>query len=40
MDRIRDEVATILATQQREYRDERLQLERQAWITSIALPSV
>ncbi len=37
MDRIRDEVGAILATQQREYREERLQLERQAWITSIAL---
>ena len=37
MDKIRDEVAAILATQQSEYRDERLHLERQAWITSIAL---
>jgi PAS domain S-box-containing protein len=37
MDRIRDEVGAILATQQREYRDERLHLERQAWITSVAL---
>jgi PAS domain S-box-containing protein len=37
MDRLRDEVAAILATQQREYRDESLHLKRQAWITSVAL---
>jgi PAS domain S-box-containing protein len=37
MDGIRDQVSTILTTQQRQYRLESQQLDRQAWITSIAL---
>jgi len=37
MDRIRDEVSAVYALQQREYRDERRHLERQAWETSLAL---
>jgi len=37
MDQLRDEVSAIYALQQREYRDERSHLERQAWETSVAL---
>jgi PAS domain S-box-containing protein len=37
MDRIRDQVGAILAIQQQQYREESQRLERQAWITSVAL---
>ena len=37
MDRIRNQVAAIAAEQRQQYRVERRQLERQAWITNIAL---
>jgi PAS domain S-box-containing protein len=37
MDRIRDKVDSTLAAQQAEYRIERQQVDRQAWLTSIVL---
>ena len=37
MDRIRDEVAATLAAQQRQYHEQSRRLERQAWLTSVAL---
>jgi PAS domain S-box-containing protein len=37
MDRIRNQVGAILSEQQRQYGEERAQLEHQAWLTSIAL---
>ncbi len=37
MDRIRQQVASVYALQQREYLKERQRLERQAWLTSIGL---
>jgi PAS domain S-box-containing protein len=37
MDRIRDRVAATLDAEQRQYREERQQLEQKAWITSISL---
>jgi PAS domain S-box-containing protein len=37
MDQIRGEIAAILSEQQNRYREQSRKLERQAWITSIAL---
>ena len=37
MDRLRNQVASILAAQQQQYHEQRRRLERQAWITSISL---